>query len=61
MKAMVVETCGGPDQLVYREARKPEPKPGEALIKLKVSLGCRGERDASAPNRSKRKKSLESV
>lgn len=36
MKAIVVETCGGPESLVYREAEKPSPKAGEALVKLEA-------------------------
>ena len=36
MKAIVVENYGGRDQLVYREVSKPEPKPGEALIKIEA-------------------------
>ena len=36
MKAIVVETCGAPDMLVYREAERPVPKAGEALVKLEA-------------------------
>jgi NADPH:quinone reductase len=36
MKAIVVENCGGPESLVYRDADKPTPKAGEALVKLKA-------------------------
>ncbi len=36
MKAIVVENCGGPEALVYREADRPEPKAGEALVKLEA-------------------------
>lgn len=36
MKAIVVENCGGPEVLVYRDADKPSPKADEALVKLKA-------------------------
>jgi NADPH2:quinone reductase len=36
MKAIVVENCGGPEALVYRDAEKPAPKSGEALVKLEA-------------------------
>lgn len=36
MKAILVETCGGPESLVYRDAEKPAPKAGEALVKLEA-------------------------
>ena len=36
MKAIVVENCGGAESLVYRDAEKPLPKAGEALIKLEA-------------------------
>jgi NADPH:quinone reductase len=36
MKAIVVENCGGPESLVYRDADKPTPKAGEALVKLEA-------------------------
>jgi NADPH2:quinone reductase len=36
MQAIVVETCGAPDVLVYRDAEQPVPKAGEALIKLEA-------------------------
>jgi len=36
MKAIVVENCGGPEALVYRDAEKPLPKAGEALVKLEA-------------------------
>lgn len=34
MKAIVVETPGGPEQLKLVEAPKPEPGPGEALVRI---------------------------
>jgi NADPH2:quinone reductase len=36
MKAIVVENTGGPEALVYRDADKPAPKAGEALVKLEA-------------------------
>jgi NADPH2:quinone reductase len=36
MKAIVVEACGGPEALVYKETDKPAPKPGEALVKIEA-------------------------
>lgn len=36
MKAIVVEICGGPEVLVYKEADEPTPKAGEALVKLEA-------------------------
>ncbi|MFN8000434.1 MAG: quinone oxidoreductase [Acidobacteriota bacterium] len=36
MKAIVVETCGGPEALVYRETETPAPKAGEAVVKLEA-------------------------
>lgn len=36
MKAIVVENCGGPENLVYRDANKPTPQAGEALVKLEA-------------------------
>ena len=36
MKAIRVENYGGADQLVYRDVDKPEPKPGEALVKIEA-------------------------
>lgn len=36
MKAIVVENCGGPEVLTYRDAEKPSPKAGEALVRLEA-------------------------
>jgi NADPH2:quinone reductase len=36
MKAIRVESCGGAEQLVYRETEKPEPKPNEALVRIEA-------------------------
>ena len=36
MKAILVENYGGPESLVYRDAEKPAPKAGEALVKLEA-------------------------
>ena len=36
MKAIRVEDYGGPDKLVYRDVDKPQPKPGEALVKIEA-------------------------
>src|SRR5262245_22638309 len=36
MKAVVVENFGGPEELVYRDAKMPAPKAGEALVKLEA-------------------------
>jgi len=36
MKAIVVENCGGPEVLIYRETTAPAPKAGEALVKLEA-------------------------
>jgi NADPH2:quinone reductase len=36
MKAIRVENYGGADQLVYRDIDKPEPKPGEALVRIEA-------------------------
>jgi NADPH2:quinone reductase len=37
MKAIVVEKFGGPEVLVYRDAEKPAPKAGEALVKVEAA------------------------
>lgn len=37
MKAIVVEKCGGPEALVYREAEKPHPGVGEALVRVEAA------------------------
>ena len=37
MKAVVVETPGGPEQLKLTDVPKPEPQEGEALVKLEAS------------------------
>ena len=34
MKAIRVQSYGGPDQLVYQDVEKPEPRPNEALVKI---------------------------
>jgi NADPH2:quinone reductase len=34
MKAILVQTCGGPDQMQVHEVRTPEPGPGQALVKI---------------------------
>jgi NADPH2:quinone reductase len=36
MKAIRIESYGGPDRLVYRDVDKPEPKPGEALVQIEA-------------------------
>jgi NADPH2:quinone reductase len=36
MKAIRVEEYGGPERLVYREVDKPEPKAGEALVRIEA-------------------------
>ena len=36
MKAIVVDTCGGPEALVYRETDTPAPKAGEARIRVEA-------------------------
>jgi NADPH2:quinone reductase len=37
MKAIRVEEYGGPEKLVYREVDKPEPKAGEALVRIEAT------------------------
>jgi NADPH2:quinone reductase len=34
MKAILVHTCGGPDQMQYEEVPTPTPGPGQALVKV---------------------------
>jgi NADPH:quinone reductase-like Zn-dependent oxidoreductase len=34
MKAVRVHKRGGPEQLVYENAPKPEPGPGDALVRV---------------------------
>jgi NADPH2:quinone reductase len=36
MKAIVVENCGGPEALIYRDAERAGPKAGEALVRLEA-------------------------
>jgi NADPH2:quinone reductase len=36
MKAIRVEEYGGPEKLVYREVEKPEPRAGEALVRIEA-------------------------
>lgn len=36
MKAIRVESYGGPDQLVYSDVEKPEPRPDEALVRIEA-------------------------
>lgn len=36
MKAIVIENCGGPEALIYRDADKPTLKADEALVKLEA-------------------------
>jgi NADPH2:quinone reductase len=36
MKAIRIEEYGGADKLVYQDVDKPEPKPGEALVKIEA-------------------------
>ena len=37
MKAIAIDHNGGPEVLVYGESPKPEPKPGEALVRLEAT------------------------
>jgi NADPH2:quinone reductase len=34
MKAILVHTCGGPDQMQVQEVPRPKPSPGHALVKI---------------------------
>ena len=34
MKAIRVQTYGGPEQLLYQDVEPPEPRPNEALVKI---------------------------
>jgi NADPH2:quinone reductase len=36
MKAIRVESYGGPERLIYTEVDKPEPKSGEALVRIEA-------------------------
>jgi NADPH2:quinone reductase len=36
MNAIVVEQCGGPEALVYKQTGRPAPKAGEALIRIEA-------------------------
>lgn len=36
MKAIIVEEYGGADRLLYRDAERPEPKAGEALVRVEA-------------------------
>jgi NADPH2:quinone reductase len=36
MKAIIVEEYGGPDKLLYRDVDKPEPKSGEARVRIEA-------------------------
>lgn len=36
MKAIVVEKCGGPESLIYRDYAVPEPGAGEALVRIEA-------------------------
>jgi NADPH2:quinone reductase len=37
MKAIYVETPGGPENLIYGDVPKPEPGPGQALVKISAA------------------------
>ena len=37
MKAIRVAECGGPEKLVYTDVEKPEPKEGEALVRIEAA------------------------
>jgi NADPH:quinone reductase-like Zn-dependent oxidoreductase len=36
MKAVRVHKRGGPEQLVYEDAPKPDPGPGDALVRVQA-------------------------
>jgi NADPH:quinone reductase-like Zn-dependent oxidoreductase len=36
MRAIVIEKFGGPENLVYKELREPEPKAGHVVIEIKA-------------------------
>lgn len=36
MKAITVESYGGPNQLIYKDVEKPEPQANQALVKLEA-------------------------
>jgi len=36
MKACIIEKCGGPEALVYKQTESPLPKAGEALVKIEA-------------------------
>ena len=37
MKAVRIHAFGGPEELVYEDAPRPAPKPGEVLIRVHAS------------------------
>ena len=37
MRAVIIERHGGPEVLAYKEAPRPEPGPGEALIRVRAT------------------------